>query len=85
MRRLIVIAIPYLWLLALFLIPFVIVVKISLSDVALARPPYFPQWDWSAGWQGIRDFFAELDKAFPVAPTYIKNSALRQKERSGCN
>ena len=61
MRRLIVIAIPYLWLLALFLIPFVIVVKISLSDVALARPPYFPQWDWSAGWQGVRDFFAELD------------------------
>jgi len=61
MRRLILIAIPYVWLLALFLIPFVIVVKIALSDVALARPPYFPQWDWSMGWQGIKDFFAELD------------------------
>ena len=47
MRRLILIAIPYVWLLALFLIPFVIVVKISLSDTALARPPYFPQWDLS--------------------------------------
>jgi putrescine transport system permease protein len=61
MRRLILIAIPYVWLLALFLIPFVIVVKIALSDVALARPPYFPQWDWGMGWQGIRDFFAKLD------------------------
>lgn len=61
MRRLILIAIPYVWLLALFLIPFVIVVKIALSDVALARPPYFPQWDWALGWQGIKDFFAELD------------------------
>jgi putrescine transport system permease protein len=34
--------VPYLWLLALFLIPFVIVFKISLSDAALAIPPYTP-------------------------------------------
>ncbi len=61
MRRAILIAIPYVWLLVLFLIPFVIVIKISLSDTALARPPYFPQWDWSLGWQGIKDFFRELD------------------------
>ncbi|QPM91391.1 ABC transporter permease subunit [Pseudooceanicola algae] len=61
MRRLTLIALPYLWLLALFLVPFLIVVKISLSDVALARPPYFPQFDLSAGWSGIRDFFSELD------------------------
>lgn len=61
MRRLILIAVPYLWLLALFLVPFVIVLKISLSDTALAIPPYTPTLDLSAGWQGIRDFFAELD------------------------
>jgi len=61
MRRLILIAIPYLWLFCLFLVPFLIVVKISLSDTALARPPYFPQLDLTLGWQGIRDFFAELD------------------------
>ena len=61
MRRLILIAIPYVWLLALFLIPFLIVVKISLSDAALARPPYMPQLDLSAGWQGVTDFFRELD------------------------
>ncbi|WP_136636241.1 ABC transporter permease subunit [Pseudooceanicola onchidii] len=61
MRRLILIAIPYLWLLALFLIPFLIVVKISLSDTALARPPYFPQLDLATGWQGFVDFLRELD------------------------
>ena len=61
MRRLIVIAIPYLWLLALFLIPFVIVLKIALSDTALARPPYLPQIDFTAGWQGFTDFLSQLD------------------------
>ncbi|MFA8385032.1 MAG: ABC transporter permease subunit [Pelagibaca sp.] len=61
MRRFILIAVPYLWLVALFLIPFVIVLKISLSDVALARPPYMPQLDFSAGWSGIVSFFSELD------------------------
>lgn len=61
MRRLILIAVPYLWLLALFLVPFVIVLKISLSDAAISIPPYTPTLDLSAGWQGIRDFLAALD------------------------
>ncbi|MFK7875827.1 MAG: ABC transporter permease subunit [Paracoccaceae bacterium] len=42
MKRALLIAIPYTWLLALFLIPFAIVFKISLSDTALAIPPYAP-------------------------------------------
>ena len=58
MRRFFLIATPYLWLLALFLVPFFIVVKISLSDVALARPPYLPQFDWA---EGIWAFLSELD------------------------
>ncbi|WP_121633232.1 ABC transporter permease subunit [Tropicibacter alexandrii] len=61
MRRFTLIAIPYLWLLALFLVPFLIVVKISLSDVAIARPPYMPQLDLSEGWAGLKAFFSELD------------------------
>ncbi|APZ52348.1 ABC transporter permease subunit [Salipiger abyssi] len=61
MRRFALIAVPYLWLLVLFLVPFVIVLKISLSDVALARPPYMPQLDLSTGWEGLKAFFAELD------------------------
>ncbi|MGX0875482.1 putrescine transport system permease protein [Roseovarius sp. MBR-154] len=61
MRRAALILMPYLWLLALFLVPFVIVLKISLSDIALAIPPYTPTLDFSEGWRGIRDFFAGLD------------------------
>ena len=55
------IGIPYLWLLLLFLVPFGIILKISLSDIALAIPPYTPTLDLSEGWQGIRSFFAALD------------------------
>lgn len=42
MKRAILIAVPYFWLLALFLIPFAVVFKISLSDIELAIPPYTP-------------------------------------------
>jgi putrescine transport system permease protein len=61
LRRLFLILVPYLWLLALFLIPFVIVMKISLSDTAVSIPPYTPQLDISAGMEGIRAFIADLD------------------------
>ncbi len=61
MRRAVLILVPYIWLLALFLVPFLIVFKISLSDIALSIPPYTPQLDLGAGWQGIKDFFADLD------------------------
>ena len=59
-RRL-VIAIPYLWLLALFLVPFAIVIKISLSDVVMARPPYTPAFDWAGGIDAILVALSELD------------------------
>ncbi|MDB2369053.1 ABC transporter permease subunit [Octadecabacter sp.] len=41
-RGRLLIAVPYLWLLVFFLVPFGIVFKISLSDIALAIPPYVP-------------------------------------------
>ena len=61
MRRLTLIAIPYLWLLALFLVPFLIVMKISLSEYALSIPPYSPYLDLSAGWAGLLKFLSQLD------------------------
>ncbi|WP_204112724.1 ABC transporter permease subunit [Shimia biformata] len=61
MRRFTLIAIPYFWLLALFLVPFLIVLKISLSDTALAIPPYMPSLDLSEGWAGFMAFLTELD------------------------
>src|SRR5450432_2842054 len=41
-----VVALPYLWLLLFFVVPFVIVLKISFSDVDLAIPPYKPLIEW---------------------------------------
>jgi putrescine transport system permease protein len=49
-----VIVVPYLWLLVFFLIPFVIVFKISLSQVTMSIPPYAPAFDLSAGWQALK-------------------------------
>jgi len=49
-----VIAIPYLWLLIFFLVPFFIVFKISLSQTAIAMPPYTPAVN------GIGDFFSKI-------------------------
>ena len=60
MKRLLI-AVPYFWLLALFLVPFLIVFKISLSDAALARPPYFPQWNLEDGFAAFVEFIREFD------------------------
>jgi putrescine transport system permease protein len=57
--RLMVLA-PYLWLVCLFLVPFLIVLKISLSQAAIAQPPYTPVLDLSSGWEGMRTFLAGL-------------------------
>jgi putrescine transport system permease protein len=44
-----VIAVPYLWLVVLFLVPFIIVFKISFSETRLAMPPYAPLIEWRDG------------------------------------
>ena len=41
------IAVPYLWLLLFFLVPFAFVLKISFSEALIARPPYSPLFEWS--------------------------------------
>ncbi len=40
------IVVPYGWLLLFFLIPFLIVLKISFSDLKLGLPPYSPLTEW---------------------------------------
>ncbi|KKX32016.1 ABC transporter permease subunit [Rhizobium sp. LC145] len=56
--RWLVVAVPYLWLLLFFAAPFFIILKISLSDTAIAMPPYTPVFQ---GFGAIRDFFSNLD------------------------
>jgi putrescine transport system permease protein len=56
----IVVLIPYLWLALFFLVPFLIVFKISLSQTAIAQPPYVPVLDLAGGWRAIKAFFGAL-------------------------
>ncbi|YBV95351.1 ABC transporter permease subunit [Phyllobacteriaceae bacterium JZ32] len=44
-----VIVVPYLWLFFFFLVPFFIVLKISMSEVAMAIPAYQPVFDLAQG------------------------------------
>ena len=47
--RLIVIIVPFVWLLLFFLAPFFIVAKISLAELRIASPPFTEMLDWSDG------------------------------------
>ena len=53
-----VVIIPYLWMILFFLTPFLIILKISLSDTAIAMPPYRPVLE---GFAAIGDFIGQLD------------------------
>jgi putrescine transport system permease protein len=55
-----VIAVPYTWLLFFFLAPFVLVLKISLSQSALSQPPYAPSFDWSDGFRSLLEKLSSL-------------------------
>ncbi|RVL03334.1 ABC transporter permease subunit [Sinorhizobium meliloti] len=55
-----VIIIPYAWLLFFFLIPFFIVFRISLSQTAVAMPPYMPVFDLAGGLFGIMEKLGEF-------------------------
>ena len=48
----VVVGVPYLWLALFFLVPFVIVLRISFSEAIMAQPPYTPLLDWVEGEEG---------------------------------
>jgi putrescine transport system permease protein len=51
---------PYLWMVLFFLVPFGFVLKISLSQTAIAQPPYLPVFDPAQGFAAIKAALAEL-------------------------
>jgi putrescine transport system permease protein len=51
---------PYLWMALFFLVPFLFVLKISLSQTAIAQPPYTPVFDVAEGWEALKAAFAAL-------------------------
>jgi putrescine transport system permease protein len=52
--------VPYAWLVVFFLVPFLIVLKLSLSQTEIAQPPYSPVFDITAGFAGIKVFVSGL-------------------------
>jgi putrescine transport system permease protein len=69
----IAVATPYLWLLLFFLVPFAIILKISLADPVIAQPPFTPFIDDTRGLSISLDNFTFLlsDKLYAV--TYIRS------------
>ena len=53
--------VAYAWSALFLLVPLALVLKLSLSDIALAIPPYAPRLDWGGGLDGLRRFLAALD------------------------
>jgi putrescine transport system permease protein len=51
---------PYFWMVLFFLVPFGFVLKISLSQTAIAQPPYLPIFDPTQGFGVITAALAEL-------------------------
>ena len=51
---------PYLWMVLFFLVTFGFVLKISLSQTAIAQPPYTPVFDFAEGRAALAAAFAQL-------------------------
>ena len=72
-----IVAIPYVWLLVFFLIPFVIVLKISVAQYVLASPPFSPLFEVAETGEVlitlIFDNFAYLIEDDLYARTYLNS------------
>ncbi|HYB66369.1 MAG TPA: ABC transporter permease subunit [Steroidobacteraceae bacterium] len=72
MGRRLIAAVPTLWLLVLFLIPFIIVFRISFSEVRLAIPPYTPLLSWHHGAPHIEVHWSAYSFLF-TDPMYVSS------------
>ncbi len=72
MGRRLIAAVPTLWLLVLFLIPFLIVFRISFSEVRLAIPPYTPLLSWHHGAPHIEVHWSAYSFLF-TDPMYVSS------------
>lgn len=57
-------ALPFAWLLIFFLLPFVLVLKISVAETAEAVPPYTAIWTWLDGVLSIHLNFNAFSQLF---------------------
>ena len=70
--RRMVAGIPLLWLLLLFLVPFIIVFRISFSEVRLAIPPYTPLFAWHHGTPQLQLHWSAYSFLF-TDPLYVSS------------
>ncbi|MCL4675292.1 MAG: ABC transporter permease, partial [Pararhodobacter sp.] len=74
-RRWLVIAVPMLWLLVFFFVPFLVLGKISLAHSMIARPPYSPLWE--RGPDGGLEILASLENyRFLLSDALYRNAYL---------
>jgi putrescine transport system permease protein len=71
--RHITVLVPYFWLLVFFLLPFGIILKISLAEPILAQPPFSPTIDETGALSVTADNFAFLFRDKLYALTYLKS------------
>jgi putrescine transport system permease protein len=55
-----IIGLPAVWLGVFFAAPFLIILRMSLSQPVAAQPPYRPLLDLAAGWDGLKAFASGL-------------------------
>ncbi len=73
--RWMVIAIPLLWFVVFFLVPFFVLGRISLSETRIARPPYSPLWE--TGPDGRLEIIASLENYwFLLSDALYRNAYL---------
>ncbi len=73
--RWLVIAIPMLWLIVFFLVPFVVLGRISIAQPVIARPPYTPLWEY--GSDGALHIIATFDNyRFLLGDALYRNAYL---------
>ena len=71
--RLVIMAVPYAWLLAFFLVPFAIILKISLAEPVIAMPPFTPLLDTEGRLAVTLDNFRFLLTDRLYAITYLRS------------
>ena len=79
--RTFVIAAPRLWLLLFFLVPFVIVLKISVSELRLGMPPYEPLFTYVSG-KAIEFKLNMANYAFLLEDPLYRNAYLNSLKTS---
>jgi len=77
-----VIGVPTLWLLLFFLVPFLIVLKISVSQMQMAMPPYEPLVTWASA--QVMEFRVNLaNYAFLWEDALYRNAYLNSIRTAG--